>query len=147
MAAKWHIAMPLVTALAGYFPGRWLGWLEDLPAGVAYEWSFRRARMDASYSQPERETILGRFAGVRAPIMAVGTTDDEFGTPAAIRRALTYYIHSPRVQVQLPPALIGMTAVGHFGLFHARRSGRFWTDSLLWLRDGVNPWPEATINA
>jgi hypothetical protein len=40
-----------------------------------------------------------------------------------------------------------MTAVGHFGLFHARWSGRFWTDSLLWLRDGVDPWPEATINA
>ncbi|SFT23362.1 Alpha/beta hydrolase family protein [Methylobacterium sp. yr668] len=37
MIAKWHLLMPCVTAAVGYFPGRRLGWLEDLPAGVAYE--------------------------------------------------------------------------------------------------------------
>ena len=41
MFAKWHLFMPAVTALCGYFPGRRLGWLEDLPAGVAREWAFR----------------------------------------------------------------------------------------------------------
>ncbi|MFC7738477.1 alpha/beta fold hydrolase [Roseomonas sp. GCM10028921] len=41
LLAKWHLAMPLLTATCGYFPGRRLGWLEDLPSGVAHEWSFR----------------------------------------------------------------------------------------------------------
>ncbi|MER2265413.1 alpha/beta hydrolase family protein [Methylobacterium oxalidis] len=145
MAAKWHLAMPAMTALAGYFPGRQLGWLEDLPAGVAYEWSFRRARMELSYPRREREAILARFAAVQAPILAVGTTDDAFGTPPAIRRGLDYYAASPRTQVELTPGALGATTIGHFGLFHARRNGTFWTDSLDWLRDGRNPWPEAVV--
>ncbi|NWE82018.1 alpha/beta fold hydrolase, partial [Pseudomonas edaphica] len=31
MFAKWHVVMPLVTALCGYFPGKRMGWLEDTP--------------------------------------------------------------------------------------------------------------------
>jgi predicted alpha/beta hydrolase len=46
---KWHMAMPSLTALCGYFPGKTLGWLEDLPAGVAKDWSFRRSRMELSH--------------------------------------------------------------------------------------------------
>ncbi|MDE1994968.1 MAG: alpha/beta fold hydrolase, partial [Rhizobiaceae bacterium] len=41
---KWHVAMPVATAVWGYFPGRRFGWLEDLPSGVANEWSFRGPR-------------------------------------------------------------------------------------------------------
>ncbi|MEG9501951.1 MAG: alpha/beta fold hydrolase [Methylorubrum extorquens] len=148
MVAKWHLAMPAVTALAGYFPGRRLGWLEDLPAGVAYEWSFRRARMELSYPPGQREAILARFAAVGAPILAVGTTDDEFGTLSAIRRGLGYYTSSPRTQVQLTPAALSATTIiGHFSLFHPSRSGTFWTSALDWLRDGRNPWPEAVVHA
>lgn len=146
MTAKWHLAMPFLTAVTGYFPGRRLGWLEDLPAGVAYEWSFRRADMAASYPEADRAGILARFATVTAPILAVGTTDDAFGTPAAIRRGLSYYTASQRIQVQLRPDALGVSAAGHFGLFHPRRSGSFWPATLSWLRDGRNPWPQAVID-
>ena len=145
MTVKWHLAMPLVTALIGYFPGRRLGWLEDLPAGVAYEWGSRRADMAASYPAADRAGILARFAAVTAPILAVGTTDDDFGTPAAIRRGLSYYSSTRRIQVQLHPESLCVPTVGHFGLFHARRSGAFWPATLTWLRDGQNPWPDAVI--
>ncbi|MGY2048746.1 alpha/beta hydrolase family protein [Methylobacterium sp. JK268] len=147
MTAKWHVAMPLVTAVAGYFPGRRLGWLEDLPAGVVYEWSFRRADMAASYPAHERAGILARFAAVTAPILAVGVTDDAFGTPAAIRRGLRPYTGSPRIQVCLSPDDVGVAAIGHFALFQSRRSGRFWADTLAWLREGRNPWPHAVVEA
>ncbi|MEI9923805.1 MAG: hypothetical protein WDN50_10135 [Bradyrhizobium sp.] len=39
LIAKWHVAMPLLTLLFGYFPGKTLGWLEDTPGGG-------RARLD-----------------------------------------------------------------------------------------------------
>ena len=52
---KWHVAMPTITAFCGYFPGRSLGWLEDLPAGVANEWSFRRSRFELSLPRHERQ--------------------------------------------------------------------------------------------
>jgi predicted alpha/beta hydrolase len=116
-----------------------------LPAGVANEWSFRRARMEASYPRAERKAILARFAAVRAPILAIGVADDEYGTPQAIRRALDYYRGSERRQVALAPADLGFPTIGHFDLFHARHAEGFWRQACGWLRDGVNPWKSAVV--
>ncbi|MEJ6782120.1 alpha/beta hydrolase family protein [Aminobacter sp. Piv2-1] len=138
---KWHVAMPALTALCGYFPGRHLGWLEDLPSGVANEWSFRRARMELSHPEAERDDVLRRLASVTAPILAVGMSDDELGTPQAIRRALGYYASATATQVLLSPQDFDRQQVGHFGLFHNRHATDFWLDTLIWLRDGINPWP------
>ncbi|MGC2855577.1 alpha/beta fold hydrolase [Novispirillum sp. DQ9] len=142
MVARWHIAMPALSVALGYFPGKRLGWLEDLPTGVALEWSFRRARMEHSYPAAERPRILERFAAVTAPILAIGVSDDEYGTPQAIGRALDYYRNSPRQQVELAPADLGHDSVGHFSLFHSRHQDGFWRATLDWLRDGANPWPD-----
>jgi predicted alpha/beta hydrolase len=141
---KWHLAMPALTAAFGYFPGKRLGWLEDLPSGVAHEWSFRRARMEMSYGAGERPTILARFAAVKAPILAVSMTDDEYGTPQAIRRGLDYYSGSPRHQIFLTPGDLGFDKVGHFDLFHARHRDGFWPATCSWLADGVNPWSDGS---
>lgn len=140
---KWHVAMPALTALCGYFPGRRLGWLEDLPAGVANEWSFRRGRMELSHPPASRAAILRRFAAVTAPILAVSVSDDELAPAAAVRRGLAYYAGSRRRDlVELSPAGLEAERIGHMGLFHARHEQGFWRDTLAWLRDGVNPWAE-----
>jgi predicted alpha/beta hydrolase len=139
---KWHVVMPALTALCGYFPGRRLGWLEDLPAGVAYEWSFRRARMERNHPAKARKDVVRRFAAVTAPILAVAVSDDEFGTVEAVCRAMRYYRGARPVEVLLSPKDLGFDAIGHFGLFHDRHASGFWLDTLLWLRDGQNPWPD-----
>jgi predicted alpha/beta hydrolase len=142
---KWHIAMPAMTALCGYFPGRRLGWLEDLPAGVANEWSFRGPRFERSHPVQERQAVLARVANVRAAILAVSVSDDEFGTLPAVRRALRYYSGAARTLVQLTPTVYGREAIGHFSLFHDSFADTFWVDTLAWLRDGTNPWPHAVV--
>ena len=137
--------MPALTRALGYFPGERLGWLEDLPAGVAAKWSGRRARMERSYPAAERAGILARFAAVRAPILALAATDDAYATEAALRRTLAYYPGSDRRLVRLSPAALGLARVGHFSLFHDRHAAAFWPLTLRWLRDGADPWPDATI--
>ena len=137
---KWHVVMPLLTAGFGYFPGKRLGWLEDLPAGVANEWSFRRARMEMTHAAGERAAVLARFAAVTSPILAVAVADDDIGTVAAIRRTLAYYTGAERSVTVLKPDRYGFEKIGHFGLFHARHRDGFWTDTLRWLMEGVNPW-------
>jgi predicted alpha/beta hydrolase len=137
---KWHLAMPLLTAVSGYFPGQRLGWLEDLPAGVANEWSFRRARMEQSYPAARRAEILARFAAVRAPILAVSMSDDMFGTPRAVKRALAYYTGSASSVAELSPQNFGFDEIGHFSLFHSRHADGFWRDTVEWLRHGRDPW-------
>lgn len=147
MLLKWHVTMPLLTALFGYFPGKTLGWLEDLPAGVARDWSFRRARMELSHPGEQRAGVLERFDAVTAGILAIGVTDDDIGTPRAIRRALQYYRNVRSFEVALSPADLGLDRIGHFSLFHKRHATGFWLDSLLWLRDGINPWPGKPFEA
>ena len=139
---RWHVAMPFYTLLNGYFPGRKLGWLEDLPAGVAHEWSFRGERIEARLPRAEQERIVETFSSVKAPILAVSVTDDDFCTPSAMRRALSYYGSSERIKVMLKPADLGLEEIGHFDLFRAKHAPGFWLDTLLWLRDGINPWPQ-----
>lgn len=143
---KWHVAMPALTAVFGFFPGRRLGWLEDLPGPVANEWSFRRARMELSHPPHERAEVLRRFAAVRAPILAIAVSDDELGTVPAIRRALAYYRNAAPAEALLKPADLGFDRIGHFDLFHARHANGFWLDALLWLRDGINPWPDRSAD-
>ena len=144
LVLRWHVVMPALTRVLGYFPGKRLGWLEDLPAGVAMEWSGRRARMEASYPTKERAGILARFAAVGAPILAVTMSDDDYATEAALRRTLAYYPGSDRRTVMLTPAALDVEDVGHFSLFHTRHAATFWRSTLRWLRDGEDPWPDAT---
>lgn len=140
MVARWHLCMPLLTALCGYFPGRRLGWLEDLPAGVVWEWALRRSRMEHSYPAHERAALLQRFAAIRAPMLAVSVEDDEYATLPAIERALAYYRNSERQHVRLAPADLGATRVGHFELFHARHQDGFWQATLDWIGRATHPW-------
>jgi len=142
---KWHVIMPALTVLFGYFPGRKLGWLEDLPAGVAHEWSFRRNRVELSYPADRRNTIVRRLAAVTASILAIAVSDDDIGTSAAIRRTLRYYRNATATEILLTPADLGYGAIGHFDLFHAKHVSGFWLDTVLWLRDGINPWPRHVI--
>lgn len=144
LVLKWHVVMPLLTALCGYFPGRRLGWLEDLPAGVANEWSFRRERMELSHPAADRGEILRRFEAVAAPILAIAIDDDDLAPPQAVRRGLSYYPNAPATQVVLTPSRLDMAKIGHAGLFHARHADGFWRDTVAWLRDGINPWSEQT---
>jgi predicted alpha/beta hydrolase len=145
LVLKWHLAMPMLTLLCGYFPGKRIGWLEDLPAGVAHEWAFRGPRFESSYRLEARNAVLARMQAVKASILALTVSDDELGTVTAVRRGLGYYTRAERSLVLVRPEDYRRTKIGHFGLFHDSHATGFWLDTLLWLRDGQNPWPDRTM--
>ena len=127
MVAKWHVAMPLITALCGYCPAKRLGWMEDTPRGVVRDWAFSRRHKGA---------LVTQAAAVSAPILAVSTTDDEFGTESAVERLLAYFSGSARTHLRISPESIGEPAIGHFGFFHSRFEESLWRIPLEWLRSG-----------
>ena len=143
MIAKWHLAMPLLTMLCGYFPGKRLGWLEDTPKGVVRDWVLScerfedtwRGRTSARYS----DKLVQQFDAVTAPTLAVSVTDDEFGTVSAVERLLAYFKHSSRTHLRISPAAIGEAAIGHFGFFNSRFAQQLWHIPLEWLKFGRVP--------
>ncbi|MDF1749289.1 MAG: alpha/beta fold hydrolase [Alphaproteobacteria bacterium] len=150
MYVKWHIVMPILTKLFGYFPAKRLGWMEDTPAGVARDWSRMKAQFEDTVrpdvfigGKRESEWLRQRFLEVVAPILAVGLDDDPHGTPAAIDRLLRYFKSSPRHHWTLSPSDIGVGSIGHFAFFHDRFQASLWPLALAWLETGIVPsdWP------
>ncbi|WP_046385010.1 alpha/beta fold hydrolase [Pseudomonas veronii] len=135
MVGKWHVVMPLVTALFGYFPGKRLGWLEDTPAGVVRDWG----TPTPSYETRPSGRALGElpFARVTAQVLAISITDDPFGTVPAIERLLSYFASSERTHLRIAPDDIGETQVGHFAFFRSEYEDRLWPIALAWLKHGA----------
>ncbi|WP_159945899.1 alpha/beta fold hydrolase [Rhizobium sp. 18065] len=144
MALKWHLAMPAITAVLGYFPGKRLGWLEDLPKGVALGWGLQQDRAEQGLKAEDAIEMRRGFAALTGPILAVSMSDDPIATPKAINRAMAYYTGASIAKVHLSPKDLGFDTVGHFNLFHARHEQGFWKSSLDWLREGRNPWSQRT---
>ena len=127
MLAKWHLVMPLLAGVFGYFPGSRLGWLEDTPRGVAADWALGRL--------PDRAC----FAKVSASLLAISLTDDPFGTVPAIERVLAYFTGAARTHLRLSPDSVGEPEIGHFAFFHSRLERALWSLPLEWLRQGRLP--------
>ncbi|MHC8303725.1 alpha/beta hydrolase family protein [Pseudomonas sp. PB3P13] len=138
MFGKWHIAMPLLTMLCGYFPGKRLGWLEDTPAGVVRDWSTPTARYELRPSGKRIHAVSGQlpFADVSAKILAISITDDPYGTIPAIERLLDYFINSAKTHLRIAPEDIGEQEVGHFAFFRSAYQATLWPIALCWLQNG-----------
>ncbi|ANW05387.1 alpha/beta hydrolase [Bradyrhizobium icense] len=139
MILKWHVLMPVITLLFGYFPGKRLGWLEDTPKGVVRDWVFSQRRFEDLWRggigarYPDKESLVRRFTQIRAPMLAIGVDDDEFATPRAVERLLAYFINCPTKHLRISPRETGEAVVGHFGFFNRRFAKTLWPIALRWL--------------
>jgi predicted alpha/beta hydrolase len=130
MAAVWHVVMPGLARLAGYFPASRLGLGEDLPAGIALQWAGRwSGEVRPAGKGPDTlrtHKLLDRCAALARPAVLVSVTDDAFATPRSTERLLSYY---PRLAVEkrivFSPADAATARIGHFGLF-SRRGAVLW---------------------
>ncbi|MBO6530851.1 MAG: alpha/beta fold hydrolase [Erythrobacter sp.] len=131
---KWHLVMRLLSKACGRFPGRRLGWGEDLPSGVAGDWARGLERFEDHFPQSQREHIRECFAAVDADILAIGFTDDPMASPRAIRRALEYYTSANCSVITLDPVGLGSPSIGHLGFFDERKGRVLWPSAAQWLR-------------
>ncbi|MBV4487709.1 alpha/beta fold hydrolase [Pseudomonas sp. SWRI153] len=139
MFGKWHVMMPLLTLLCGYFPGKRLGWLEDTPAGVVHDWSTPTARYE---HRPSGRALMKKtgalpFANVGAQILAISLSDDPYGTTAAVERLLDYFNNTVKTHLRIEPHDIGERQVGHFAFFRSEYQATLWPIALTWLQTGA----------
>jgi predicted alpha/beta hydrolase len=131
MAVAWHVLMPAVTHLCGYFPARGLGLGDDLPAGMALQWAQRRVsdlRPTGAGSKHERtRALLDQCARLRVPALAISISDDAFATVAGTRRLLSYFpgLVSPQI-IAVTPAEARVPHLGHFGFFRRDAGAALW---------------------
>lgn len=127
----WTVIMPLALRLAGYFPGKKLRMVGDLPYGVAAQW--RRWCLAADYLGAEGDDVRAQLARVDVPITALSMQDDEMMTLRGTRALFGLYANA-KVDVQrLRPAELGVRSIGHFGFFRAKMEGSLWPLVPAWI--------------
>jgi predicted alpha/beta hydrolase len=134
----WHVLVPAATALFGYFPGRRIGKVGDLPRGVVMQW--RKWCLNPRYNVGA-EGADERFAQVRFPILALSMTDDELMTERGTRALVSFYANAPRRIERIAPADAQARRIGHFGFFREQFRATLWPRSLQWLQS-LQPYPQ-----
>jgi predicted alpha/beta hydrolase len=141
MFVRWHLMMPAVTRMAGYFPGRKLGLPEDLPFDVALEWGRRRLR-PAWHSKPRTEAGDGQggregdVSSLAAGVLTIRPSDDPFATERAMRRVMEFFAHCRFSDFPIVVAG-GERPVGHLGFFSKASREGAWRIARNWLATGT----------
>jgi predicted alpha/beta hydrolase len=136
----WYLLVPLATGVFGYFPGRRLGKVGDLPAGVVMQW--RRWCLNPLYSVgAEGEGVRRRYANARFPVHALSIIDDEMMTLRGTHVLLGLYENAPSQVGRIGPLELGVPRLGHFGPFRAEHEADLWPRMAQWL--GALAAPEA----
>lgn len=120
----WFLAVPIATPLFGYFPGKALGMVGDLPAGVVRQW--RRWCLHPEYALGDGEEIRERYASVSTPITGISFTDDEMMSEANTAALHAAFARAPRKLLRLAPPDAGLRRIGHFGFFRPEMQEPLW---------------------
>lgn len=125
----WYGFVPALTPLFGYFPGRRLGMVGDLPRGVIRQW--RSWCLHPEYLVG----VLGdatrqRFAAFDRRITSLAFTDDELMSERSIASLHALYTGADVRLCRVDPAQVGVRRVGHFGFFRAEHAP-LWEHLLL----------------
>ena len=126
----WWGAVPIATPRFGYFPGRRLGMVGDLPRGVIAQW--RRWCLDREYAVgAEGPEVRKLFADVLTPVTAFSFSDDEMMSAANIESIHGFYTSAPKKMRRLVPSELGVRRVGHFGFFRPEMEYPLWRAHLV----------------
>ena len=120
----WGIA-PLATAMFGGFPGRKLGIVGDLPAGVLWQW--RRWCLNPHYGiGVEGEWAADAYAAAHYPLHALYFDDDEMMSLASVQSLVGWYRNAPSILEKVSPAIVPSGRIGHMGYFREEMRELLW---------------------
>lgn len=128
---------PAMSRMFGYMPGRLTGLGEDMPKAAMIEWG-RWARKQGYFFDDPSMQAGKRAASVEKEVLALGSTDDPWSSPAQID-ALTARMRLADVDRRtIYPKDLKVDKIGHHGLLRKGIGEPVWSDILQWLREGKN---------
>lgn len=133
----WHLIVPVATAVCGYFPGRRLGIVGDLPKGVILQWS-RWCRHPEYAVGVEGDPMRELYRSVRLPLLSISLTDDEYMSESNVAVLHGFYVNARRDMRRIAPAGLGVKRIGHFGFFREDPGVRLWPTMLEWMGAAVS---------
>lgn len=131
----WYVVVPVVLPLAGYFPGRRLRKIGDLPRGVMAQW--RRWCLHPDYAVGiEGDWLREAYASVGQPMTILSFCDDEYMSERNTVSLHAFYANAAKTWRRVDPAGSGLRRIGHFGFFRSEPGGAIWEKLVLPALDG-----------
>ncbi|MAO69330.1 MULTISPECIES: alpha/beta fold hydrolase [Idiomarina] len=126
----WYFAAPISTPIAGYFPGKRLNMVGDMPAAAMKQWSRWCRSKDYLFDNISTEQ-KARYKAFSAPISAFHIADDELLQRSNIENLLAHYPNADKVLKDLTPEMAESKGIGHFNFFRSQFKESLWRKSLL----------------
>lgn len=120
-----HLAAPLLTPLLGYFPGKSLRMVGDLPGPAMRQWT-RWCRHPGFAWGAEPELVQPSLQAARFRIEAFSFTDDDAMTETCTRKLLAAMPNAPSNLTVVKPGDVSLTTIGHTGAFRRTGANALW---------------------
>jgi predicted alpha/beta hydrolase len=128
----WYFVVPLATRLCGYFPGKRLRMVGDLPKGVIYQWA-RWCKHPAYFVDENGAAMQTGHAAIRRPILSMSFTDDELMSLRNIESMHSFYSNAVIERRHIHPGDVDAKRIGHFGFFRTQFRNSLWLQALHWM--------------
>lgn len=126
----WYFLAPVSVGLLGYFPGKRLNIVGDLPPNVIRQW--RRWCLNREYAVgAEGPAMREQFSAVRVPITTVAFTDDEMMSRRNTESLHNFFTNVPVRFQFIAPEDLDVKRIGHLGWFRDRYQDSLWQCTLL----------------
>jgi predicted alpha/beta hydrolase len=120
-----HLAAPVLTPVLGYFPGKALRMVGDLPGPAVRQWT-RWCRHPGFAWGAQPELILPSLQSARFKVEAFSFTDDEAMSETCTRKLMAALPHAQVSLHIVSPADVGLKAIGHVGAFRSTAAEQLW---------------------
>lgn len=133
----WHIILPVLTNIFGYFPGKTLKLgIENLPASLVRDIHNRR-KYSNIFTFLKTIGLQSYHLQICCPVMAMTMADDAICTPKALNRFFDELSNATITKQIIHPEEVNADKIGHLHFFK-----RKFSDSL-WLKVGA--WFDAVL--
>ena len=131
----WKYMLPYLTKMFGYFPAKRLRAFENLPKGVALEWSKWGCHPEYLFAYDFE--VPKQHGNLEVPLLSWSFTDDSYAPIRAVKALLNRYAKADITHRHLAPQDLEVSKIDHFGFFRNKFKDSLWTESLQWLNAQV----------
>lgn len=127
----WYVAAPVFCTLLGYFPGKFINIIGDVPRRALMQW--RRWCLTPEYLLTGERGGREAYARALYPVFSLTFSDDELLTTDGSRMMHKAFRSAPVEYRVIEPADFGISKIGHFGFFKPKNGSHLWSLVTRWL--------------
>ncbi|WP_299111599.1 alpha/beta hydrolase [uncultured Winogradskyella sp.] len=127
----WHVLIPTLTPIFGYFPAKKIGLFENLPKEMAHQWQRWGKQKDYMLSEFDFENL--QFKNYKNSLLALSFPNDEFASKSSVDWLASQFVTARVDRRHIIPEKLGLPHIGHFGFFRSQFKDSLWQMMHEWI--------------